>query len=122
MWNPARTFQTAGKDDVNNQKRHNVVSVAESSEIEPVVKMIEHDEDRNSEDTNQSISQFLCPICIHEIVVGDEIILSKCMHLFHSECLVQWLSTNTRDCPSCRTQLVTEDMVNEGLRLRREGR
>ena len=50
-----------------------------------------------------------CPIChdewqqpgeSHKAVVGTD-----CKHVFHSECLVAWLSSDRYTCPSCRRLL-----------------
>lgn len=67
----------------------------------------------------------LCPICIHDIEVGNPIISlsSTCLHRFHSHCLIQWLSTHThitRDCPYCRTQILTQEMLEQAYRHRQE--
>eukprot|EP00928_Gymnodinium_smaydae_P080651 TRINITY_DN64306_c0_g1_i1.p1 TRINITY_DN64306_c0_g1~~TRINITY_DN64306_c0_g1_i1.p1 ORF type:complete len:311 (+),score=53.64 TRINITY_DN64306_c0_g1_i1:78-1010(+) len=46
-----------------------------------------------------------CPICLDsfEEAAGDEkfIVLTPCLHVFHSTCLTSWLQKK-RECPSCR--------------------
>lgn len=64
----------------------------------------------------------LCPICIHDIEPGNRIVSLEdtCRHRFHSECLFQWLSTQTRDCPYCRCTILTQEMMNRAHQHRRE--
>lgn len=64
----------------------------------------------------------LCPICIHDIEPGEEIVnlQGTCRHRFHSTCLFQWLATQNRDCPYCRCTILTQDMMNRAHQHRRE--
>ena len=64
----------------------------------------------------------LCPICIHDIEPGEEIVnlQGTCRHRFHSKCLFQWLATQNRDCPYCRCTILTQDMMNRAHQHRRE--
>lgn len=66
-----------------------------------------------------SCNSTMCPICIHDIEVGDDVaVLSACNHIFHRDCLSEWLSTHTRDCPYCRTEIISQEMMEEAYRLR----
>lgn len=42
-----------------------------------------------------------CPICLVEYEDGDEVRTLSCGHLFHKDCIDQWLSEHT-SCPGCR--------------------
>jgi hypothetical protein len=64
-----------------------------------------------------------CPICLHDIVVGDIICVSKVCHnnhIFHRQCLSTWLSTHSRICPYCRQEIITQDMINTAHRIKLE--
>lgn len=63
----------------------------------------------------------LCPICIHDLEVGQNVIslASTCQHRFHSQCLVEWLCAHTRDCPYCRTEILTQEMLRHAYQRRR---
>lgn len=39
--------------------------------------------------------------------------LVKCSHLFHKECIDQWLTTGRNSCPLCREQGVNEKKTDE---------
>ena len=47
-----------------------------------------------------------CPICLDEIQKDIEIILLKCNHGFHVECIMNWIKNDiikNRHCPICNT-------------------
>lgn len=70
-----------------------------------------------TKDDIQKVQQ--CPICISEIQVNQKISVLSCNHLFHLDCLCQWLSTHTKECPYCRTEILTTEMLEEGFRIRK---
>lgn len=45
-----------------------------------------------------------CSICVCELELGDEVFLLDCRHLFHRECLAEWLSLRAQ-CPNCRGRI-----------------
>ena len=42
-----------------------------------------------------------CAICMDDLEVGDAVLELPCCHLFHRECLAEWLAQKN-ECPSCR--------------------
>ncbi|GMY16032.1 E3 ubiquitin-protein ligase ATL41-like [Fagus crenata] len=46
----------------------------------------------------------VCGVCQEDMDVGDEGRMLKCMHKFHSDCIVKWLKNNAT-CPLCRYQV-----------------
>ena len=56
-------------------------------------------------------SEKKCPICMEAYKIGDEICFSrnkKCPHVFHAECMRNWLM-NSNDCPLCRLDYLQVD-------------
>lgn len=52
-----------------------------------------------------------CAICLEELERGDEIrVLRRCMHVFHKECIDEWLPNRSVMCPICRTRAVDHDI------------
>ncbi|CAL5203870.1 unnamed protein product [Lathyrus oleraceus] len=47
-----------------------------------------------------------CSVCQFEFNVGMEIAKMPCNHLYHQECIVQWLGTSHM-CPMCRYPMPT---------------
>lgn len=45
-----------------------------------------------------------CTICLSEFEDNEDVRRLPCMHLFHIECVDQWLTTNKR-CPICRVDI-----------------
>ncbi|KAL8775361.1 MAG: hypothetical protein Q9209_000369 [Squamulea sp. 1 TL-2023] len=55
-----------------------------------------------------------CLVCLCDYETGEEIRrLTKCNHLFHRECIDQWLTTGRNSCPLCRSQGVDEKIMNQ---------
>lgn len=54
-----------------------------------------------------------CLICLSDYEAAEELRqLSKCKHLYHKECIDQWLTTGRNSCPLCRGQGVYESSSN----------
>lgn len=49
-----------------------------------------------------------CPICTEEL--QDNIVTTKCGHIFHDLCVSQWLTTN-KACPTCRSRALKRDLI-----------
>jgi len=45
-----------------------------------------------------------CTICLSEFEAEEDVRRLPCMHLFHVECVDQWLGQNKR-CPICRVDI-----------------
>jgi hypothetical protein len=45
-----------------------------------------------------------CTICLAEFVQTDKVLKLECDHMFHSQCLLPWLSRQ-RSCPLCRYRI-----------------
>ena len=55
-----------------------------------------------------------CAICFTEYDVGDVIVCSKhCPHVFHQECILEWLSRGNNNCPTCRSTFYVPSNIEE---------
>jgi len=45
-----------------------------------------------------------CSVCLAQFKQGDELVITKCNHVFHESCLSQSLTVNS-SCPLCRCEL-----------------
>lgn len=55
-----------------------------------------------------------CPICLVNFSDGEGVRRLPCFHLFHTECVDEWLLKEQRVCPSCRLSINnTADYLNE---------
>lgn len=50
--------------------------------------------------------EITCPICLEPLKLGEEVAWSKlrhsCLHVYHYECIMKWLSEGNMYCPVCR--------------------
>ena len=49
-----------------------------------------------------------CSVCISDYEKGDKLRVLPCKHLFHVDCVDQWLSVNAT-CPLCRKSIFVDD-------------
>lgn len=54
----------------------------------------------------QQQTQKDCSICMSEFESDDKIIQLQCKHIFHSDCIIQWLKEK-RICPNCKKPINT---------------
>ena len=52
-----------------------------------------------------------CPICMDNIDVTINCLVTDCGHSFHTSCLMKNVSYNGFDCPYCRTKLVSKASI-----------
>ncbi len=55
----------------------------------------------------------VCPICLDNFEVGDVVMFARhsrtCAHVFHEECLQQWLlEQRENECPTCRAKFIED--------------
>ena len=50
----------------------------------------------------------MCPICLSEMVVGETARKLRCDHMFHKQCVDEWLRVNA-SCPTCRKRIIDEN-------------
>ena len=62
---------------------------------------------RSATDTNEDNTE-KCTICLCEFEDGEDVRRLPCMHLFHVQCVDQWLTTNKR-CPICRVDIEEQE-------------
>mmetsp|Transcript_8762 Transcript_8762/g.19658 ORF Transcript_8762/g.19658 Transcript_8762/m.19658 type:complete len:829 (+) Transcript_8762:186-2672(+) len=56
----------------------------------------------------------ICAVCLSSYEEGDIRIFSKhCSHVFHKECVFEWLVLGHNECPCCRADMVTKDEIKE---------
>lgn len=59
-----------------------------------------------------------CIICFEENNIGDRACKLQCGHLYHPECIRDWLKKSCT-CPVCRYEIETDDVAFEAERKRR---
>ncbi|CAB9502068.1 protein ligase RNF181 [Seminavis robusta] len=59
-----------------------------------------------------------CCICFEENNIHDKVVRLPCAHIFHSDCITDWLNRHCT-CPTCRYELATNDPMYEAGRRER---
>jgi hypothetical protein len=54
----------------------------------------------------------LCSICYYNLKEGEEIHKLECKHVFHCECIKEWLMKE-RSCPLCKQEIGGEKEIQE---------
>jgi len=74
-----------------------------------------------NQDEQEKIKEFLndgshdttCSICLQDFEIGGAVVSSKsCCHIFHENCLSEWLENNT-GCPYCRVDMITHTYAQD---------
>jgi len=52
-----------------------------------------------------------CTICYEDFKPGDKVTQLKCneAHLFHTDCIIEWISRGENTCPLCRAPIENVD-------------
>ncbi|KAI9085727.1 hypothetical protein K1719_032333 [Acacia pycnantha] len=58
-----------------------------------------------------------CAVCLNKIGEGDEVRVLRCEHVFHRDCLNQWVSLRNFTCPLCREYLGSNNRVGNGRQV-----
>lgn len=99
-----------------------VLDVSEGEEDDEEENEEEEDEEEQDEESESAssitttpttpspiITHFACAICTDNVCPSKNVSVTKCGHMFHSECIAQWLN-ETENCPHCRA-LCQPDML-----------
>src|SRR5581483_2960393 len=57
-----------------------------------------------------------CSICLEEIIEGIEL---KCKHLYHNECISEWINVKY-NCPCCNLDLKNDERLRQTLPKRED--
>jgi len=56
-------------------------------------------------ETENTINNTTCSICLEDLLYKEKVHITKCIHHFHPECFKKLLDSNINSCPICRTTL-----------------
>lgn len=118
-------------DDHTLEEGFNYSQIPGSTEddVQDVITILFHEESQGTSPASEEAVQALervkvtadsvhdsepkCPICMSYYVLDDGLIKMPCQHVFHDDCLTQWLNLNNT-CPICRLELPTNDLEQDG--------
>mmetsp|Transcript_3401 Transcript_3401/g.4522 ORF Transcript_3401/g.4522 Transcript_3401/m.4522 type:complete len:352 (-) Transcript_3401:411-1466(-) len=111
---PITSLQTTMNEFNKEHNKDDIVISANNhnSKKKTLVQHIQHHLDIYQEDSTSSLhSPRSCPICMELYHEGESVAWSrneKCHHVFHLDCLMDWLMEND-DCPMCREKYLFID-------------
>ncbi|RHN77913.1 putative transcription factor C2H2 family [Medicago truncatula] len=96
---------------VNIEERHILEMSVTVHDVTNVMNSLEKIKVDDNADTACSMEQ--CSICLKEFYNETEvpaIVRTKCMHVFHQQCVARWLmqcciSNRLYSCPLCRSEI-----------------
>ncbi|KAK4254130.1 hypothetical protein QN277_009555 [Acacia crassicarpa] len=77
---------------------------------EEVIRSLEKMELREDEDDADSFKKDACCICLEDFPDNAEVSTMPCHHVFHHNCIVQWLKTSHL-CPLCRYSMPVHNNI-----------
>lgn len=103
-----------------NKSLHDAEQGTKTMLDEDMVKEEGSNDDVSDDDDD---NEHVCPICLSNFQKSDVLVESdKCRHIFHVDCISEWLSNDHVDCPVCRVQITTkDDMMRAAVALVRKG-
>lgn len=85
-------------------------------------KWIHGGSEKESESTQTKTSSELCNICLDQFHSNDStmslIKVLSCGHAFHETCLIKWLVSGHKNCPTCMTLIILEETVDFDTRFK----
>uniref|UniRef100_A0A914M2T2 RING-type domain-containing protein n=1 Tax=Meloidogyne incognita TaxID=6306 RepID=A0A914M2T2_MELIC len=64
-----------------------------------------------------------CDGCLEDFKIGENVIKLDCKHIFHKECLKDWLiAGKNNNCPFCQYKLTEAELYKTRLNLTIEGK
>mmetsp|Transcript_7266 Transcript_7266/g.11150 ORF Transcript_7266/g.11150 Transcript_7266/m.11150 type:complete len:545 (-) Transcript_7266:133-1767(-) len=95
---------TDGNNDDNN---NNDDDDDDKEKVEEEEEESKHAQNDNNDDNEEPT---VCSICIDEFLIGEKLRkLPRCGHLFHTECIMPWLTERNACCPLCKVNVLEGD-------------
>jgi RING-like zinc finger len=75
-----------------------------------------------TEDEPAPPRQSTCSICIDDFEDGERLrMLPRCRHIFHTDCILPWLTERQGCCPLCKTEVMEQEPGEGSTRLGETG-
>ena len=76
----------------------------------PVFKVDEKFMEKSQREDNKNENFEKCVICMEKYKINDDVKTLPCFHIFHKECIEQWLKAGKDTCPICKNKVNNNDL------------
>ena len=102
-------FRFEQEDDNFNNIKNNLFKESDANEILRYIPNSIIQKEKNKNDDN-----YQCMICLYEFKIGDKVCTLPCLHIFHFDCLKNWIIRN-RLCPICKYDCSLESLLSNNI-------
>ena len=92
--------------DTNNHQQNDIRVTMQRDENKELTYIKYNDITPQYCSTHSIVKTTDCTICLENFQNDDDILITKCKHLFHKKCAVQWLTNYSVKCPICKNKIV----------------
>ena len=79
----------------------------------PVFKIDEKFMESSQKEDNKNENFEKCVICMEKYKLDEEVETLPCFHIFHKDCIDQWLKAGKDTCPICKNKVNNNDLGND---------
>ena len=97
------------EDIIDIGKKENLFKEEDAKEILRYIPSSIIQEEKNKNENN-----YKCLICLYEFKVGDKVSTLPCLHIFHIDCLQNWIMRNTW-CPICKADCSLDSLLKNNI-------
>ena len=76
----------------------------------PVFKVDEKFMEKSQKEDNKNENFEKCVVCMEKYKINDDIKTLPCFHIFHKECIEQWLKAGKDTCPICKNKVNNNEL------------
>ena len=109
-----RLLEAQLRDELDNLQMLQAQRDQQEKKIKPLTKIMKRKLREIPLSLDQICSQPSCPICSEDFVVDETTLCLPCSHLFHKNCVMQWLESK-KTCPICRYEMTNSVSTIEEL-------
>jgi hypothetical protein len=99
-------------DDIERGNLLNEQQVLELAEIKYTTTNSPDDEENPCDGAEHRRFNSSCSICIEDFEENESVRVLPCGHLYHTDCIMPWLTTRCSNCPICKVSLVKDEKDN----------
>ena len=104
------SFSSSPSFDIDPKSPQQPSHIEDTFENSPYNTPTKH---TNVDDVTDNDDEVMCTICIADIENGDRVGCLPCDHLFHADCLKEWIKRRNV-CPLCQEPIAEEKSNGEG--------